>query len=76
MRYSELKGNVEDRSRELFDNWKQKELNQIKSQFELQSKQAIQDTENMRIELQKQTEQIKIDLDEQSKKSAQLLLEE
>lgn len=76
LRYSDLKGKVEDRSIELFDNWKQKELNQIKSQFEMQSKQAIQDTENMRIELQKQTEQTKIQLEEQSKKNAQLLLEE
>ena len=76
LRYSDLKGKVEDRSIELFDNWKQKELNQIKSQFEMQSKRAIQDTENMRIELQKQTEQTKIELGEQSKKNAQLLLEE
>lgn len=76
LRYSDLKGKVEDRSIELFDSWKQKELNQIKSQYELQSKQAIQDTENIRTELQRQTEQTKILLEEQSKKSAQLLLEE
>lgn len=94
LKYSDLKGKVENRSRELLDDWKQKELNQVKSQFEMQSKQAIQETENIRIQLkkqtdkaiedtekirvglQKQTEQTKIQLEEQSKKNAQLLLEE
>lgn len=75
-KYANLKGKIENRSRELFDDWKQKELNQIKSQFELQSKQTIKDTENIRMQLQKQTEQTKIVLEEQSKKGAQLLLEE
>jgi predicted Holliday junction resolvase-like endonuclease len=111
-KYSDLKGKIENRSRELLDDWKQKELNQIKSQFEMQSKQAIQETENIRVQLKKQTdkaiqetenirvqlkkqtdkaiedteniriglqkqiEQTKIQLEEQSKKNAQLLLEE
>ncbi len=94
LKYSDLKGNIEARSKELLENWRQKELNQVKSQFEMQSKQAIQETENIRIQLkrqtdkaiedtekirvglQKQTEQTKIQLEEQSKKNAQLLLEE
>lgn len=75
-RYSDLKGKVEDRSRELFDNWKHIELNQIKSQFELQSKQAIQETENIRIQLKEQTnkviedtEKIRIELQKQTEQT-------
>lgn len=62
-KYSGVKGKIEDRSKELFEDWKQKEINQIKSHFESQSKQAIQETENVRSELKKQAEKGIKDID-------------
>ena len=41
-KYSSLKGNVEDRSRYLFEDWKQKELNQIRIELDQQSNKNAQ----------------------------------
>lgn len=41
-KYSNLKGNVEDRSRYLFEDWKQRELSQIKVELDQQSNKSAQ----------------------------------
>ena len=41
-KYSNLKGNVEDRSRYLFEDWKQRELSQIRVELDQQSNKNAQ----------------------------------
>ena len=42
VKYSNLKGNVEDRSRYLFEDWKQRELSQIRVELDQQSNKNAQ----------------------------------
>lgn len=42
LKYSDLKGDVEDRSRYLFEDWKQRELSQIRTELDQQSNKNAQ----------------------------------